>query len=159
MKKRTIIILSIITLILTFIFAEIFSIYHFGNVPTLLTSLNLISIYVIFAIFEYLLISTTYVIRKLIKKEKIGIKKITGLILLFIALLLVLLFSVVVNADYLNWYMYSSPFYLNVIVRSVEFLLPSIILIVVSIILFKKSNIDYNFQRKYYYEKEDNNYI
>ena len=102
MKKRTIIILSIITLILTFIFAEIFSIYHFGNVPTLLTSLNLISIYVIFAIFEYLLISITYVIRKLIKKEKIGIKKIIGLILLFVALLLVLLFLIVVNVDYLH---------------------------------------------------------
>lgn len=71
MKKRAIIILSIITLILTIIFAEIFSIYHFGNVPTLLTSLNLISIYVIFAIFEYLLITITYVIRKLIKKEKL----------------------------------------------------------------------------------------
>ena len=46
MKKRTIIILSIIILVLTFIFAEIFSIYHFGNVPTLLTSLYLISIFV-----------------------------------------------------------------------------------------------------------------
>ncbi|MBO5096033.1 MAG: hypothetical protein J6B98_04085 [Bacilli bacterium] len=138
MKKRTIIILSIITLILTFIFAEIFSIYHFGSIPTLLTSLYLMSIYIIFAIFEYLLVCITYVIRKLIKKEKIGIKKIIGLILLFIALLLVLLFLVVVNADYLNWYMYSSPFYLNVIVRSVEFLLPSLILIVVSIIFLKK---------------------
>lgn len=135
MKKRTIIILSIITLILTFIFAEIFSIYHFGSIPTLLTTSYLI---IIFSIFEYLLISITYVIRKLIKKEKIGIKKIIGLILLFIALLLVVLFLVVVNADYLNWYMYSSPFYLNVIVRSVEFLLPSLILIVVSIILLKK---------------------
>lgn len=138
MKKRTIIILSIITLILTFIFAEIFSIYHFGSIPTLLTSLYLMSIYIIFAIFEYLLVCITYIIRKLIKKEKIGIKKIIGLILLFIALLLVLLFLVVVNADYLNWYMYSSPFYLNVIVRSVEFLLPSLILIVVSIIFLKK---------------------
>ncbi len=62
MKKRTIIILSIIILVLTFIFAEIFSIYHFGNVPTLLTSLYLISI---FAIFEYLSISITYIARKL----------------------------------------------------------------------------------------------
>jgi len=138
MKKRTIIILSIITLILTFIFAEIFSIYHFGNVPTLLTSLNLISIYVIFAIFEYLLITITYVIRKLIKKEKIEIKKIIGLILLFVALLLILLYLVVLNVDYLHWYMSSAPFYLNIIVRSVEFLIPSLILIVVSIILLKK---------------------
>ena len=66
MKKRTIIILSIIVLVLTFIFAEIFSIYHFGNAPTLLTSLYLITI---FAIFEYLSISITNIVRKL-KKEK-----------------------------------------------------------------------------------------
>ena len=66
MKKGTIIILSIITLVLTFIFAEIFSIYHFGSAPTLLTSLYIISI---FAIFEYLSISITYIVRKLIKKE------------------------------------------------------------------------------------------
>ena len=135
MKKRTIIILSIITLILTFIFAEIFSIYHFGSIPTLLTTSYLI---IIFSIFEYLLISITYVIRKLIKKEKIGIKKIIGLILLFIALLLVLLFLVVIEVDYLHWYMYSSPFYLNVIVKSIMYLLPSIILIIVSALLMKK---------------------
>ena len=124
MKKRTIIILSIITLILTFIFAEIFSIYHFGNVPTLLTSLNLISIYVIFAIFEYLLITITYVIRKLIKKEKIQRTKIIGLILLFVALLLIFWYVVVINVDWLNWYEhYSTPFYLNVIVKLMMYLL------------------------------------
>ena len=72
MKKRTIIILSIIILVITFIFAEIFSIYHFGSVPTLLTTLYLISI---FAIFEYLSISITYIVRKLIKKEKLETKK------------------------------------------------------------------------------------
>ena len=68
MKKRIIIILSIIALVLTFLFAEIFSIYHFGSVPTLLTSLYLISI---FLIFGYILIVLTYVIKKIIKKEKI----------------------------------------------------------------------------------------
>lgn len=135
MKKGTIIILSIIVLVLTFIFAEIFSIYHFGSVPTLLTSLYLIFI---FAIFEYLSISIIYIVRKLIKKEKLEIKKIVGLILLFVAILLMLLFLVVVDVDYLHSYMYSSPFYLNVIVRSVEFLLPSIVLIVISILLMKK---------------------
>lgn len=136
--KKILIILNIITLVLTFIFAEIFSIYHFGSIPTLLTSLYLMSIYVIFSIFEYLLISITYVIRKLIKKEKIGIKKIIGLILLFVALLLILLFLVIINVDWLNWYLhYSTPFYLNVIVRIIEFLVPSLILIVVSIILLK----------------------
>ena len=134
MKKGTIVVLTIITLVLTFIFAEIFSIYHFGSVPTLLTSLYLISI---FTLFEYLSIFTTYIIRKLIKKEKLVMKKIIGLVLLFVALLLVLFFWVIVNIDYINWYMYSSPFYLNVIVRSVEFLLPSIVLIVTSILLIK----------------------
>ena len=135
MKKGTIIILSIITLVLTFIFAEIFSIYHFGSAPTLLTSLYIISI---FAIFEYLSISITYIVRKLIKKEKLETKKIIGLILLFVALLLALLYLVVLDVDYLHWYMNSSPFYLNVIVRSVEFLLPSIVLIVIGIFLMKR---------------------
>lgn len=134
MKKRIILIRSVITLILTFLFAEIFSIYHFGSVPTLLTSLYLISI---FAIFEYLSICITYVIRKLIKKEKLMIKKITGLILLFVAVLLVLLFLIIIDIDYLNWYAYSSPFYLNIMVRSIEFLLPSIVLAVISILLIK----------------------
>lgn len=134
MKKGTIIILSIITLVLTFIFAEIFSIYHFGSAPTLLTSLYIISI---FAIFEYLSISITYIVRKLIKKEKLETKKIIGLILLFVALLLALLYLVVLDVDYLHWYMNSSPFYLNVIVRSVEFLLPSIVLIIIGILLIK----------------------
>ncbi len=135
MKKGTIIILSIITLVLTFIFAEIFSIYHFGSVPTLLTSLYLISI---FAIFEYLSISITYIVRKLIKKEKLETKKIIVLILLFVALLLALLYLVVLDVDYLHWYMNSSPFYLNIIVRSVEFLLPSIVLIIIGIFLMKR---------------------
>ncbi len=135
MKKGTIIILSIITLVLTFIFAEIFSIYHFGSAPTLLTSLYLISI---FAIFEYLSISITYIVRKLIKKEKLETKKIIVLILLFVALLLALLYLVVLDVDYLHWYMNSSPFYLNVIVRSVEFLLPSIVLIIIGIFLMKR---------------------
>lgn len=135
MKKGTIIILSIITLVLTFIFAEIFSIYHFGSAPTLLTSLYIISI---FAIFEYLSISITYIVRKLIKKEKLETKKIIVLILLFVALLLALLYLVVLDVDYLHWYMNSSPFYLNVIVRSVEFLLPSIVLIIIGIFLMKR---------------------
>ena len=135
MKKGIIIILTIITLVLTFVFAEIFSIYHFGNAPTLLTSLYLISM---FALFEYLSISITYIVSKLIKKEKLEIKKIIGLILLFVALLLVLLFLIVVNADYLNWYFYSSPFYLNIIVRSIEFLLPAAIIIAINVWLLRR---------------------
>jgi len=135
MKKRAIIILSIITLVLTFIFSEIFSIYHFGSVPTLLTSLYLISI---FAIFEYLSISITYVIKEIIKKKKIKTIKIIGLILLFLSLLLILWFVVVINIDWLNWYANSTPFYINVIVKMIKYLLPSIVLTVISIVLLKK---------------------
>ena len=137
MKKGTILIISIITLILTFVFAEMFSVYHLGSLPTVLTSLYLI---LIFVILEYLAISMTYIVRRLIKKEKLEIKKIVGLILLFIALLLILLYLVVLGIDYLNWYMNSAPFYLNVIVRSVEFLLPAIVLILISILLIKNKN-------------------
>ena len=134
MKSRVIIIISIISLIFTFVLAELFSVYHFGSVPTLLTSLYLISI---FAIMEYLFISITYMVKKISKKQKIGVKKIIGLLLLFIALLLILLFFIVVDIDWLNWYLYSSPFYINVIMRSIEMLLPSIILIGISILLIK----------------------
>lgn len=136
MKKVTILILSIITLIITFIFTEIFSIYHLGSKPSLLTSLYLLSI---FAIFEYLSLSVTYIIRKLIKKEKIKRKEIIGLILLFVSLLLILLFLVVINVDWLKWYAYSTPFYINVIVKGIKYLIPSIILIVFSIFLLRKN--------------------
>lgn len=134
MKKVTVFILSIIALAFTFFFAEIFNIYHFGSIPTLLTSLYLISF---FSIFDYLTISIIYIIRKMIKKEKLKVKKIIALVLLFIALLLILIFLVVVNIDYLNWYAYSIPFYLNVIYRSIEFLLPSIIFVIISFLLIK----------------------
>ena len=134
MKSRVIIIISIISLIFTFVLAELFSVYQFGSVPTLLTSLYLISM---FAIIEYLFISITYIVKKISKKQKIGVKKIIGLLLLFIALLLILLFLIVVDIDWLNWYLYSSPFYINVIMRSIEMLLPSIILIGISILLIK----------------------
>lgn len=134
MKKISILIITVISILITFLFAEIFSIYHFGSIPTLLTSLYLISI---FLLFEYFSISLTYVIIKFIKKEKIVVKKIIALLLLFIALLLILVFLIVVDFDYLNWYAYSSPFYLNVIYRGVEFLLPSITLIIISILLIK----------------------
>ena len=135
--KIRLVIISIISLILTFVFAELLSLYHFGSIPTLLTSLYLISM---FAIIEYLFISITYIIKKIVKNQKIGVKKIIGLFLLFIALLFILSFLIVVDIDWLNWYVYSSPFYINVIIRSVEFLLPAIILIVFSIVLMKKGN-------------------
>ena len=135
MKKRTILLLSIISVILTFVITDLFSIYSFGTLPTVLTSLYLFSL---FGILEYIFISSSYIFNKIYNKEKIFIKKIIGLILLFIALMLLFLYLVVVNVDYLHWYMYSSPFYINVIIRSVEFLLPSLILIGISIFLFRK---------------------
>ena len=71
-------------------------------------------------------------------KNKFMLKKIIGLFLLFISIMLFILFAIVLDADYLNWYMYSSPFYLNVIVRCVEFVLPGIISLIIGIVLLKK---------------------
>ena len=133
--KKINLILNFVSLILTFIFADVLSIYSFGSIPTLLTILYLLSI---FLILDYVLITGSYILKKLIKKEKILIKEIIGLILIFIALILILLFLVVVNVDYLHWYMYSSPFYLNIIVRSIEFLLPAAVLLVIGFLLIKK---------------------
>ena len=135
-KTLTIIGITILSLVLTFFFTEIMSIYHFGTLPTLLTTLYLISM---FSIIEYLLLSIYYIVKKLIKKEKLNKKIIISLVLIFISLLLILGYVLILDIDYLHWYMYSSPFYLNVIVRSLEFLLPTIILIIISIILIKKT--------------------
>lgn len=135
-KTLTIIGITILSLVLTFFFTEIMSIYHFGTLPTLLTTLYLISM---FSIIEYLLLSIYYIVKKLIKKEKLNKKIIISLVLIFISLLLILGYVLILDIDYLHWYMYSSPFYLNVIVRSLEFLLPAIILIIISIILIKKT--------------------
>lgn len=135
MKKRNIFILSIISIILTFVIADVLSVYSFGTVPTVLTSLYLICL---FSILEYIFISSGYIFNKIYNKEKIFIKNMIGIILLFVALILIFLYLIVVNVDYLHWYMYSSPFYINVIIRSVEFLLPSLILVGISIFLFRK---------------------
>ena len=130
--KKSVLISTLISIVLTFVFSEILSIYHIGTIPTLLTTLYLIAM---FLIFEYIFIVASYLIKNI---NKINIKKIIGLILLFISLLLILLFVIIINVDYLNWYQYSSPFYINVIVRSLEMLLPSLILIISSIILLRK---------------------
>lgn len=134
MKKYSVLISTIISVIITFIFAEIFSLYHFGNIPTLLTTLYLITI---FSIFEYILLFILFIVKKKKNKQKIKIKEIFGRILLFIALLLIFGFIVVLNIDWLHWYAYSSPFYINVIVRSLEFILPAIINIILGIVLLK----------------------
>lgn len=133
--KKIILISSVISLVLTLFLGEILSIYSFGSYPTLLTSLYLITMFVII---NYLVIVGTYIVKKVIKKEKISLKKIIGLILLFISIVLVLLCILIIDIDHLHWYMYSSPFYLNVIFRCVEFLVPGIILFIISIFLIRK---------------------
>ena len=126
---------SLIALVLTFFLGEILSIYSFGTIPTVLTSLYLISM---FLILDYLLICGVYIISKLVKKEKIGIKKIIGIILIFIFLILVLYYIIVLNIDYLHWYVNSSPFYFDVIFRGIEILLPGIIMFIIGIFLIRK---------------------
>lgn len=135
MKKSLILLLSIIALLFTFIFANLFSIYHLGSTPTLLTSLYLTSIFVIL---DYLLIFTTYIIKKLVRKEKINFKKIIAYILLLVSLSLILSFVISTYIDYLTRYEPTKPFYLNVIKRIIEFLLPSIITFIISVILLKR---------------------
>lgn len=129
---------SIISIIITLFLGEILSIYSFGSVPTLLTFLYLISI---FSIINYLIIVGTYIVKKIIKKEKISLKKIIGLILLFISLVLVLYYIIVLDIDYLNWYVNSAPFYFNVIFRSIEYLIPSIIMFIIGIKLINKKEL------------------
>lgn len=135
MKKSILIILSIIVLGLTFFTAEILSIYDFGTIPTLLTTLYLIAI---FSILEYLFIFCYYIISKIRKKEKINKSNIIGLILLFGALILILLFIIAVNIDWLNKYIYSTPFYYMVIGSCIEFLLPAVVLLIFGIKLIRK---------------------
>lgn len=135
MKKRNILIGTITSLILTFILAELFSIYHFGDIPTLLTLFYLLTI---FSVFEYVILTVMHIINKLIKKEKIRGKEILGKILIFISILLVLFLGIVLEFDWLNWYAYSAPFYINIIVKMIKYLLPSILLLVIGIKLIKK---------------------
>ncbi len=66
-------------------------------------------------------------------------KRIIGIILLSIAVALACYFAVVLNIDWLGWYANSAPFYINVIIRSIEFLLPAIICIITGIVLINKS--------------------
>ena len=129
---------SIISIIITLFLGEILSIYSFGSVPTLLTTLYLISM---FSIINYLIIVGTYIVKKIIKKEKISLKKIIGLILLFVSLVLVLYYIIVLDIDYLNWYVNSAPFYFNVIFRSIDYLIPSIIMFIIGIKLINKKEL------------------
>ena len=73
-------------------------------------------------------------------KNKCSKEKIISLILYFLSLFLILIFLIVLNLDWLNYYAYesSAPFYAYVLVRSLEFLLPSFILLIISLILKRK---------------------
>lgn len=133
--KKNILISTIVSIIITFAFAEIFSLYRLGDIPTLLTTFYLMSS---FSIIEYVLLLLIYIFKKILNKEKIKGKEIIGRILLFIALVLILVFGVILEVDWLNWYAYSNPFYINVLVRILQFLLPSILLIIVSVFLIRK---------------------
>lgn len=135
--KKNILIGTIISFVLTFILAELFSIYHFGDIPTLLTLFYLITI---FSVFEYIALTLIHIINKLIKQEKIRGKEIFGRILIFISLLLVLFLGIVLEVDWLNWYAYSTPFYINVVVKMVKYLLPSILFLVIGIKLIRKNS-------------------
>lgn len=130
---------TILSLIITFVYAEIFSLYHFGDSPTIYTLSYLISL---FGILEYILLSLIYVIKKKLNKEKIGIKKAISLVLFFVSLMMILWCIILIDIDWLNYYsrFNSSPFYVFVIVRCLEFLLPSIILIIISIFLIKNKS-------------------
>ncbi len=59
--------------------------------------------------------------------------------LYFTSILLIIGFIIRLVADYFTYKVYSSPFYVYIIVRSLEFLLPSIILLIVGNILKSKN--------------------
>lgn len=142
MKKIDILIDTIVSIILTFVLAEIFSLYHFGDKPTLLTSMYLISL---FTMIEYSLLSLIYIIRKIMSKEKITIKEIVARVLLYGGLIFFILgYIISINIDWLNQYSSSSPFYVHVLIDSLEFLLPAITLIIISVVLSKKKNLKDN---------------
>lgn len=136
MKKTfTIAITSIIALLITFILADTFSLYHFGDIPTVTTVTYLVSL---FSLIEYILLFIIYVIVKKKKKEKIGLRKLISAGLFFTSLILILVYITMLDIDWLNQYMYSCPFYVNVVIRSIEFLIPAIILIIIGIVILRK---------------------
>lgn len=134
---RKIILSVIVSILMTFVFAELFSLYSFGTFPTLLTFLYLIFI---FSIIEYIILFVFFIIERKRVGKKLSIGEVSGRILLFIALLLILTYFIVLKIDYLNWYMYSSPFYVAVIERSVEFVLPAIVSFLLGLRLLKKNS-------------------
>lgn len=128
---------TIVSLILTFVLAELLSLYHFGTVPTILTIIYLVSL---FCIFEYLILTVKFIINKKKNHQTISYKNIFSMILFFISLLLVLYFIFATNIDWLNYYSKgdSAPFYLTIITNGIKILIPSVISFVLGIFISKK---------------------
>ncbi len=130
--------LIVLSFILTMVLADLFSLYHFGDLPTFTTLTYLLFS---FSFFTYLFLFLFYIVCKRMKKEKIGVKKIISFLLFFVSMLFLLGFMVVLNLDWLTYYSMgnSSPFSTFVLVRSLEFLLPGILLSIVGVLLLFKS--------------------
>ena len=137
MKRTSIVIGTIIlSLLIVFLFAKVFSLYHFGDAPTITSIFYLITS---FFIIEYIFLSVIYEIYKKVKREKIWVKKIISLLLFLISLLLLFGFVFILNFDWIAYYSYvPCPFYLSIIKRSLEFLLPSFLLVVVGFFILRK---------------------
>ena len=135
MKRVLTIVESIIvSLILTFVLAELLSLYHFGTLPTVLTIISL------FCIFEYLILLANFIVNKKKKHQTISHRNIFSMILFFLSLLLVLYFIFTTNIDWLNYYSRgdSAPFYLIIIVNGIKILIPSVISFILGIFISKK---------------------
>lgn len=128
---------TIVSLILTFVLAELLSLYHFGTVPTTLTIIYLVSL---FCIFEYLILAVKFIINKKKDHQTISHKNIFSMILFLLSLLLVLYFIFATNIDWLNYYSRgdSAPFYLTIIANGIKILMPSIISFLLGIFVSKK---------------------
>lgn len=139
MKRILTIVESIIvSLILTFVLAELLSLYHFGTVPTTLTTIYLVSL---FCIFEYLIFSVNFIFNKKKNHQPISHRNIFSMILFFLSLLLVLYFIFATNIDWLNYYSRgdSAPFYLTIVTNGIKILIPSVISFVLGIFISKKN--------------------
>ena len=63
-----------------------------------------------------------------------------GKVLYFISILLILVFFIFIIMDYSKYDIsYSAPFYVYIIVRSIEFLLPSLVSFIIGFILNEKN--------------------
>ena len=133
MKK--VIISSTISLVLTCVIAQSFSIYSFGALPTASTLLYLL---LIFCATLYLLLFAFYIVKKLKTKEKIGFRKILSALFFFWSLLLFFNFFINLQADFLNRHIYSAPFYFYILMNCAFNLLPCLIFSGVGAVLIKK---------------------